>query len=181
MSHFSYVHHDIRYMLFKTYCMSLYGCTLWDYDSREVQRFYTAWRKCIRRLMGLPYTTHCNLLNIICQDLPVIDQLLKRCIQFISGVIKSANVISNICLRLAMGGSRSALCHSISHTSNLYNVDRYHIGSCKVLQYNYDNVDQRVMDTANVIRELMDMLYSHHFEFFSQEEIINFINTLCVA
>ena len=68
---FSHTNCDIKYKLFKSYCMPLYGCQLWDFSKLHTEQFYTAWRKFIRRLMGLPYNTHCKYLNIIRDDIPV--------------------------------------------------------------------------------------------------------------
>ena len=58
-----------KYKLFKTFCMPMYGCELWDFSSKYTEFFYVAWRKSIRLLWSLPYRTHCNLLPIICDDL----------------------------------------------------------------------------------------------------------------
>ena len=35
--------------------MSVYGSSLWDYSSKVVNTFLTAWRKSIRYLLQLPY------------------------------------------------------------------------------------------------------------------------------
>ena len=65
LAQFNGMQPDITYELFKTYCMSLYGSLLWDYESTGVELFYTAWRKCVRRIWQLPRTTHCVLLYLI--------------------------------------------------------------------------------------------------------------------
>ena len=48
---------------------------LWDYSHRGVDSFFVTWRKCIRRLLNIPYNTHNHLLPLICNDLPVECQL----------------------------------------------------------------------------------------------------------
>ena len=45
---------DLKYFLFKTYCMALYGCQLWNFESVCVDKFYVAWRKYCRRLLDIP-------------------------------------------------------------------------------------------------------------------------------
>ena len=79
-SHFHYVHNDILYKLFKTYCMPLYGSQLWDHGNKEINKFYVSWRKAIRKLFDLPYRTHCDLLPYICDDCPPNEQLYFRVI-----------------------------------------------------------------------------------------------------
>ena len=62
---FKFTFSETKYFLFKFFCMSLFGSVLWDFSSKHVEMFYTTWRKCIRRLLGLPYRTHNNLLHLI--------------------------------------------------------------------------------------------------------------------
>ena len=51
IANFSYTHSSTLSVLFQSYCMNVYGYQLWSYnDFRAVERFYTAWRKTIRRI-----------------------------------------------------------------------------------------------------------------------------------
>ena len=36
---FSHVNSDIKYYLFKTYCMPLYGCQIWNIDNLDIDGF----------------------------------------------------------------------------------------------------------------------------------------------
>jgi hypothetical protein len=67
----------VKYKLFKTFCMSIYGSVLWDFSTRECEQFYTAWRKCVRRVWGISPCTHNRLLAEISQDQYVAIQLHK--------------------------------------------------------------------------------------------------------
>ena len=49
---------DVKYKLFKAYCMSLFGDVLWDLNSSFISKFYVFWRKGIRKLLGFPLFTH---------------------------------------------------------------------------------------------------------------------------
>ena len=81
---------QLKYRLFKTYCMPLYGPVLWD---QGVQYFCTQWRKSIRKLFNLPYTTHSNLLSSICHDIPIEFQLMSRAMKFLVKVGNSQNKV----------------------------------------------------------------------------------------
>ena len=94
--------------------MSLYGCPLWDQEGKHIQRFYVAWRKGLRKLLGLPYNTHCNLLNLICDDIPVDCQLDNRLLKFMSSCSLSENIVDKLCYKLACNGSQSTMCNNIS-------------------------------------------------------------------
>ena len=39
-SHFKGLPPNIMYNLFKTYCMPLFGCVLWDLSSKYIEKFY---------------------------------------------------------------------------------------------------------------------------------------------
>ena len=143
------------YKLFKIYCMPLYGCTLWDFSSKVINKFYVAWRKAIRYILGLPRTTHCVLLHQICSDIPVSEQLYSRFINFIKGLNNSNNQVTNLCVR------NSIVSKNITIVSNYLSVSRYNIP--------YSNIHQivrncTVSDTAQVIKDLLDMKHGNMFE-----------------
>ena len=60
---FSKSDYDTKYYLYKVYCMSLYGCQLWHFESRDMNYFYTECCKAIRRLYNVTYNSHCALLH----------------------------------------------------------------------------------------------------------------------
>ena len=68
---------DVKTILLHTYCLDLYGSQLWNYSKHDVNQFYVAWRKTIRRLCKIPNTTHCNLLSSINSSEPILYKLGK--------------------------------------------------------------------------------------------------------
>ena len=78
MCNFKFINSDVLNCLFKTYCMPLYGSVLWDLTDTNCERFYTAWRKAIRRIWKISPQTHSALLPLICDDLPVEVQMCNR-------------------------------------------------------------------------------------------------------
>jgi len=71
LAQFSKTNIDIKYKLFKSFCMSVYGSPLWNYSVDMCKAFYVAWRQRICRLFNVSPMTHCALFNIICDDLSV--------------------------------------------------------------------------------------------------------------
>ena len=124
---FKFTFSETKYFLFKVFCMSLYGSVLWDFSFKHVEMFYTTWRKCIRRLLGLPYRTHNNLLHLICNDIPVDGQLHLRFLNFFVNNLKSDNTCVKLCALLCLRGSRSAASNSLNFITNLYSMDKYNI------------------------------------------------------
>ena len=76
---FSYTHSSTLSVLFQSYCMIVYGSQLWSYnDFRAVERFYTAWRKTIRRIWRIDKRTHNLLIHAINNCLPISLLLEKK-------------------------------------------------------------------------------------------------------
>ena len=69
---FSMIDSFSLHKLHSNYCMSLYGCERWNYNSRYINDIYVAWRKVIRKLFKPPYKT------ILCVVL--LNVLLLSCI-----------------------------------------------------------------------------------------------------
>ena len=66
-----------------TYCLDVYGSSLWNYSKDRVNDMFVAWRKVVRRQWKVPNMTHCNLLSAINSSLPFEIALKKRCAKFI--------------------------------------------------------------------------------------------------
>ena len=81
---------DMKSNLTDTYCLDLYGLQLWKYSKNDVNAFYIAWRKVVRRIWKIQSTTHCNLLPAINKSLPV---EFLRCAKFIWSCFNSNNFI----------------------------------------------------------------------------------------
>ena len=75
--------------------MKIYGRQIWTFYNKEVNIFYTAWRKAIRQIYNLPYRTHNILINHIIQCYPIDIILEKIGIRFIWGLINSEHILFN--------------------------------------------------------------------------------------
>ena len=107
MYDFRNVSYHVKVKLLSTYCLDLYGSQFWNYSSVDVQSFYVAGRKTIRRLWKLPNTTHCSLLPSINYCISIDIALEQRCAQFIWSCLNSYNtIIKTIALSaISSGGS----------------------------------------------------------------------------
>ena len=84
---FSMIDSFSLHKLHSNYCMSLYGCELWNYNSRYINDIYVAWRKVIRKLFKLPYRTHNYLVCGIVECITV--KLNRRLTKFVHSMINS--------------------------------------------------------------------------------------------
>jgi hypothetical protein len=181
LGNFKFIYHETKYELFKVFCMSLYGSLLWDYSSAHVNMFYTAWRKCVRRILGLPYRTHNNLLPSICNDAPVDWQLHRRCITFVTQCLNSHNSCVSLCASLCIQGSRSDTCNSVNYICSKYNINK-HFLSCNQTGYlpEFDEANNITRITAGAIRDLLTIRDQPNETEFSTAEAQFMIDYLCL-
>lgn len=135
LSRFSFCTPDVRYKLFKAQCVTAYGSQLWDFQSDFVQEYFTAWRKCVRRIWALPNMSHRYLLPGICQDRDIEVQLLSRSLNFVRSTVDTSNELLHCCGQLALHGSFSAVSNTIAKIADDSLVPREWItSSCPLPQ-----------------------------------------------
>ena len=186
LADFSYCNSVTISMLFKSYCMNIYGSQIWKFYNKEVNIFYTAWRKAIRQIYKLPYRTHNILINHIIQCYPIDIILEKRCIKFIWGLMNSEHILFNNIIKFSLFNMSTTIGENIKYFMCKYNItmsDWYNSFSCidkKIDVYVNRKVDMNVKYTAHAIQDLCEMRDIHNFELFDNAEIEQFIQYLCI-
>lgn len=121
----------VKLKLFVSYCSSIYGCELWTLNSPSVEYFCVAWRKALKRILGLPFNCHSYLLPFISNTLPIFDEICKRAARFIISCLSSPNKlvfsVARYCVMYARYGS-------IVGSNALFCCERY--------QWSYDQFIQ---------------------------------------
>ena len=134
--------------LFKSYCTSYYGSSLWNITDKLMSVFYVTWRKAIRKVFGLPYRTHCDLLPVIAECSHIETQLLCRLVKFVNGAISSHNVQLNLLMNIAINGSLSHMSDNINHMLSKAKITRHMVKS-----YNINNLLDIVNKNVNIPSE----------------------------
>ena len=122
MAKFGFCTSDVRSYLFNTYCTSFYGCPLWKLDGKHIERFFVAWRKCIRKIWNVPPNTHGYLLEHLCHKQNINVQLLSRFLSFYHKVVNSNNSYVSLCAELCIHSNTNAAGNVRSLFSKL-NID----------------------------------------------------------
>ena len=117
----------LKNKLFPLYCSSYYGshlCDLQNLNDINVQ-----WRKAIRRIWGLPWRAHCNLLYNISKLLPPEIIFLKRFVKFFFDNLESENNVINYIFRAAttnnsrLGFNYRHIFHKLNISFNVHITD----------------------------------------------------------
>lgn len=183
--HFKQLPPDIMYNLFKTYCMPLYGCPLWDFSKQYIDKFFVSWRKAIRYILQIPNTTHSRFLHLICNDRPIKEVLYSRLIRFIHSLITSENHVNNICVKLALSGSNSAVGNNITVVSEYFDINRYILPdlTCApniALQGNEDHCISSLINELLHIRHMF-LFMPHDFFILNLDQCNFMIYSLCTS
>ncbi len=100
----------VKLKLFQSYCSSMYGCELWSLNNGIIADFCTAWRKALRRVLGLPYNSHSYLLPILSCSLPLSDEIIKRSTRFIiSCLFSTSHLVQSVSWHCILYGKYSSL------------------------------------------------------------------------
>ena len=93
---FSYCTIDVKKSLFKSYCSSLYCCSLWsEYRKATYRKLAVAFNNIHRRMLGLPWRCSASAMYAN-YDLPNIDTVIKR---DLFGFIQRLSVSQNSIVR----------------------------------------------------------------------------------
>jgi len=78
----------IRLLIF-FYCYSLYGSVLWNLSNSNVERICSTWKAGLRRVWGLPRSTHRMLLPFLSCQPPLSDVIAKRFVVYVQRCLSS--------------------------------------------------------------------------------------------
>ena len=162
MDNFHFCNTETRYGLFKAYCTSFYGICLWNLQDSSVSSFFTSWRIAMRKVLCLPYRTHCNLLPLIAGCAPVEVQILNRIVKFICSGIKSDNTVLKVLSTLALNGSMSNVSKSCTYIMAKYGLSSsaFHVYSNSLFHQLFQNVyredlSEDLLANASLIRDVL--------------------------
>ena len=79
-------------LLLNTCCINLYGSVVWDLNHVCIAKVCVAWCKSIRRVWGLPADTHCELLPVICDSIPILVVVFCHSTNCINCCLNSSRV-----------------------------------------------------------------------------------------
>ena len=87
-----------------------------------MSRFYVSWRKSTRTLFYLPFRTHCHVLPIIANCVPIECQIACRTVKVIKNTLSGQNSHAKLLMNMVIQGSQS----TVSKTVN-YILEKYHL------------------------------------------------------
>ena len=122
-ANFGYCNISTKRQLLMLYCTSFYGVCLWNLQDKRVEEFYTTWREGIRKLFNLSVCTHCNMVPLLADYLPIQIQIMVRMVRFMQSCLKCNNTSLKMFSHLALQGDGSYMSESFNYILSKLKLD----------------------------------------------------------
>ena len=168
---------------------SIYGCELWTLNSPSAEYFCVAWRKALKRILGLPFNCHSYLLPFISNTLPIFDEICKRAARFIILCLSSPNKlvfsVARYCVMYArhdsIVGSNALFCcerYQWSYDQFYQNADVCYFSNSILKRQFIKNLTDSELRNAEFLLELLSIREGYSalpFEFFNSVQLNDII------
>jgi hypothetical protein len=152
LCYFSKLDSVTKVRLLKTYCSSFYGCELWDLWNDGIEVFARAWRNGQRAVWKLPRNTHTRYLHLLCESIPVEDEICKRFLSFTCKCLVSECALVRFVARYGLCyGGMASLCGR----NALFCARRYCCSVIDVCNSHFNN--KIVSERCNAARSMDDI------------------------
>ena len=123
LADFSFSNSSTLSVLFKSYCMNIYGSTLWRYNNHSnIDNFCVSWRKIVRRLWKTPYRTYNSLVHLINKCDSIYCILEKIYVKFLWNVFNSDNALFSRIIRYSMHNSDTTIDGNVRYFMYKYKI-----------------------------------------------------------
>ena len=187
MSKFDGCNTTVRNKLFHQYCSSMYGSQLWDLTNKNVENMCTQWRNAHRRVLSVPGRTHCDLLPLIADNIPLEVKLDCKYIGFFKSVSTSDNELLKYVAKCKLFDHSSTLGRNMTHLIHKYDlqIDDFHsLSRSKINEWCYNRwfteINMDYFAYAQIIRELIIMKENRCTRLFSNNDCNFIIDYLCI-
>ena len=184
MSRFDSCNTTTKNKLYHQYCASMYGSQLWLLSKSE--KMCSKWRKYHRIVLGLDNTTHCALLPLIADNMPLDCILDLKFMSFYKTIMSSENMVVRHVAHRMSKSLTSTLCKNINYLRYKYdicedNIMTFSKGKLKKLCYSkwLSQVDAMYPTYASIIRDMTMMTEDRCTRVFSNDECKHIIDFLC--
>ena len=153
-----------------------------------MNKFYTQWRICIRKLMSISPRTHGGFLPLIINDLPIEYQMFKRFLKFMYNVLNILNKCISLCGKLALSGSNSSSSKNLNLISERLKCSKYILSNNDALTIINAHINTFVSskytdDDLYTVGNIADLLFMRDTNCtqFSTDEINTMLKFICTT
>mgnify|MGYP003530238777 FL=1 len=163
---------------------------LWSLWDNNVEEFCKAWRQGQRAVWKLPFNTHRRYLPLLCDSIPVVDEICRRFLSFITNCLNSECRLVQFVVKYGLlFGHMQSLCGR----NALFCANRYlfSITDMFVPHFSVNIIKQRCAETTTtddvaVVSFLLELLflrdntfYLSDSNFFTKNDFTSMIAYMC--
>ena len=104
--------------VFKSYCLSLYGCSLWSHSSSSLKLCEVALKKSLRKLWCLPHKSHSTIVHCVAQIDTISAIALSRFHSLRSSALSSSSPLVKSVFSVS-----SSIVYSFTGYNNVYGAN----------------------------------------------------------
>ena len=160
---------------------------LWYKTSSTIETMYIQWRKAQRQVLSLPFNTHCDLLPLIADNMPLEYILDCRYVSFYQTIVNSKNKIISYTARNKIFDCTSTLGKNITHLMHKYNltIDDIRSHSKRNIKEHFHStwlsgINNEYPMYAQIIKDMIEMKEVSGTRAFSNEESQIIIDYCCI-
>ena len=148
---------------------------------------YATWRKGLRRVWDLPYDTHNNLLPVLSDSIPTMDEICCRSVNFINNCLASdSHIVQSIAYRsIFFSRALSPLGRNAQFCCQRYGVSLFDLQCINAKLIKYWHFNQVDTELRSRVILLLELLFFKDESFFlpglglDSAEVAACINYLC--
>ena len=167
--------------IYNSQCAHLYGASAWDLCDNSVKLFSTAWNRCVRRIHGLPTTTHCALLPQLVGRPAAIDQIHLRICGMYETIQESNNPLVTAVLQLALDNPHSIAGGNKWHIKNNYQTDTIAYSNIRsiISRKLQDDIQSRIV--SEIIIDCLNVVKGYYELSIDNVDVNNLVIMLCTS
>jgi hypothetical protein len=188
LANFSSLTSELKNKLFKQFCCTMYGSPLWNMKSDATKRVSIAWRKSIRRIWKLPTNSHCDMVSLISNEIPMELVLVFRFFSFYKQVLNSENPVIRVISNAALQNIRSTFGNNTRKLMSILSLNFYDLNMCSLLHIKRFMIDQWLNSIkleyfiySEIILEVIEMRDKKIYDILSNYECNFLIKELCTC
>ena len=170
---------DCKAELFKSQCMSFYGCELFNLDERYMDKLYTNWRSCVRKLLCLDRRTHCDLIPALINSKNVNTIISQRILNFFIKCLNHENSLVKYVSEFILSHNFSNMTHNIFFILDKYSISFNRLFENKQIKLKCDNIMTWKNNLLIELLYLRDDLFT--CKILNYNQIIELIKQLCIG
>ena len=177
----------VKSRLFHQYCASMYGSKLWDLTNQKVEDICIQWRKKLRRVLSVSNMTHCDLLPLIADNMPLKVKLDCKYIGFYKSIANSDNDLVRYAAKCKLFDHSSTMGRNITYLIHKYELqveDLLTLSKYKIKDHCYNKwinqIKEEYITYSLIIKEMIMMKENRTVRLFSDIDCNFIIEFLCI-